>query len=142
MSKQFTTYKELIEEKQKLEVLLKAQKELIRYDVDELKAQVKPVTDVIANLKKFTSRDKTELLVNIGSDIAVNTLVKRLILGNAGWLAKLIIPYFMKNFTSNIVAEQKDKGLSKLAHWLNRNKNGKDKHKEKEREEEEHPTED
>ena len=134
MNKKISTYKELIEEKQNLEVLLKAQKELIRYDVEELKVQLKPVTDVLANIKKFTSRDKTEFLVNIGSDIAVNTLVKRLILGNAGWLAKLIIPYFMKNFTSNIVAEQKDKWLHKLAKWLNRNKNG--NHKEKEKPEE------
>jgi len=140
MNKSITTYKELIEEKQKLEVLLKAQKELIRYDVNELKVQFKPVTDVIANIKKFTSRDKTEFLVNIGSDIAVNTLIKRLLLGNAGWLARLIVPYFMKNFTSNIVSEQKDKWLSKLAHWLNRNKNGKGKAQEKEQEE--HPSED
>src|SRR4026207_444657 len=103
MNKQISTYKELIEEKQNLEVLLKAQKELIRYDVEELKLQFKPVTDVVANIKKFTSRDKTEFLVNIGSDIAVNTLVKKLILGNAGWLARMIIPYFMKNFTSNVV---------------------------------------
>ena len=140
MNKRITTYKELIEEKQKLEVLLKAQKELIRYDVEELKLQFKPVADVISGLKKFTTRDKTEILVNIGSDIAVNTLIKRLLLGRAGCLARLIIPYFMKNFTSNIVAEQKDKWLHKLAKWLSGNKNGKEKHKEIE--EEEHPTED
>ncbi len=135
MNKQFKTYKELIEEKQKLEVLLHAQKELIRYDVLELKLQFKPVMTVIDNIQKFTSRDKTEILVNIGSDLAVNTLIKKLLLGNAGWFSRLIIPYFMKNFTSNFVAEQKDKWLSKLAHWLSKNKNGKDKHREKEEEE-------
>ena len=141
MNKSITTYKELIEEKQKLEVLLKAQKELIRYDVQELKLQFKPVTDVMANITKFTTRDKTEILLNIGSDIAVNTLIKKVLLGRAGWLTRLIIPYFMKNFTSNVLAEQKDKWLEKLSHWLHRNKNGKDKEKEKEKEEEQ-PSED
>src|SRR5258705_2328755 len=139
MSRQITTYKELIAEKQKLEIMLKAQKELIRYDVEELKLQFKPVADIITNIQKFTSRDKTEILLNIGSDVAVNTIVKKLLLGRAGWLTRLIIPYFLSNYTSNFLAEQKDKWLEKLSHWLHRNKNGKETHKEHE---EEQPSED
>jgi hypothetical protein len=125
MNKQFKTYTELIEEKQQLEVLLKAQKELIRADVMELKAEIKPVTDLLGSFKKFISRDKTEILVNIGSDLVVNTLLKKVLLGRAGWLTRLIIPYFMKNFTSNFFVEQKDKWLHKLAQWIHRSKNGK-----------------
>jgi hypothetical protein len=126
MNKQFKTYKELIEEKQNLEVLLKAQKELIRADVMELKAEIKPVADFLGSVKKFVSRDKAEILLNLGSDIAVNTLVKKVLLGKAGWLARLIIPYVMKNFTSNFLVEQKDKWVHKLAKWLHLSKNGKD----------------
>lgn len=139
MNKRITTYKELIEEKQNLESLLKGQKELIRYDVEELKLQFKPVTDLVNNIQRFTSRDKTEMLLNIGSDLAVNTIVKKLLLGRAGWITRLIIPYFVSNFTSNFLAEQKDKWLEKLGSWLHRNKNGKEKHKEHE---EEQPSED
>jgi hypothetical protein len=130
MNKQFKTYKELIDEKQNLEVLLKAQKELIRADVAELKAEVKPITDFISNAKKFFTRDKTEILLNIGSDLAVNTLIKKVLLARAGWLTRVIIPYFMKNFTSNFLVEQKDKWLGKLAQWLHWSKNGKDAEKE------------
>jgi hypothetical protein len=125
MSKQFKTYKELIEEKQNLEVLLKAQKELIRADVVALKTEVKPITDFLGNIKKFTTRDKTEILLNIGSDVAVNMLIKKILLARSGWLTRIIIPYFMKNFTSNFLVEQKDKWLGKLAEWMHRNKNGK-----------------
>jgi hypothetical protein len=139
MNKRIETYKELIGEKQKLEVLLKAQKELVRYDVQELKLQLKPISDAVDTIQKFITRDKTEILLNIGSDVAVNTLVKKLLLGRAGWLTRLIIPYFLSNYTSNFLAEQKDKWLEKLSHWLSRNRNGKEKHKEHE---EEQPSED
>jgi hypothetical protein len=134
MSKQFKTYKELIEEKQNLEVLLKAQKELIRADVMELKAEIRPITNFISGVKKFVSRDKSEILLNIGSDIAVNTLIKKVLLGRAGWLTRVIIPYFMKNFTSNFLAEKKDQWLHKLAQWLHLSKNGSDPEKEKKEE--------
>jgi len=140
MNKQFKSYKELIEEKQKLEVILQAQKELIRYDVRELKLQFKPIMNVIDNIQKFTSRDKTEVLLNIGSDVAVNTIVKKFLLGRAGWLTRLIVPYFVANYTSNFLAEQKDKWVEKLSHWLQRNRNG--KHKQEEKEEEEETSED
>jgi hypothetical protein len=125
MSKQFKSYKELIDEKQQLEVLVKAQRELIRADVIQLKSEIKPILDFLGNLKKFTTRDKTEILVNIGADLAVNTLIKQVLLARSGWLTRIIIPYFMKNFTSNFFVEQKDKWLSKLGEWLHRNKNGK-----------------
>jgi hypothetical protein len=136
MNKSFSSYKELVEEKQKLEVLIHAQKELIRADVKALKVQLKPVTDLVDNVKKFTSRDSSNLLLNIGSDIAVNTLIKNLLLAKAGWLTRLVVPYLMKNFSSNFLAEQKDKWWDKLTSWLG-HKNGKEKEKEKEKESEE-----
>jgi len=137
MSKQFRTYKELIEEKQKLEVLLKAQKELVRYDVQELKMELQPFRDVASNIRKLVTKDKTSLLLNIGSDAVINTVVKKLLLGRAGWLTRLIVPYFMKNYSSHFLAEQKEKWLDKLAAWMNRNKNGKGHKKEEQKENEE-----
>jgi hypothetical protein len=137
MNKQFSTYKELIEEKQKLEALLKAQKELVRYDVQELKLELQPFRDVASNIRKLVTKDKTSLLLNIGSDAIINTVVKKILLGRAGWLTRLVVPYFMKNYSSHFLAEQKEKWLDKLTAWMHRNKNGKDHKKEEQRENEE-----
>ena len=137
MSKQFSTYKELIEEKQKLEVLLKAQKELVRYDVQELKMELQPFRDAASNIRKLLTKDKTSLLLNFGSDAIINTVVKKILLGRAGWLTRLAVPYFMKNYSSHFLSEQKEKWLDKLAAWMHRNKNGKDHKKEEQRENEE-----
>lgn len=127
MSKRFTSYKELLKEKQQLEVLLQAQKQVIRCDVEEIKLKLQPVKEALEFVKKITTKDRTNLLFDLGSDIAINTLIKNFILSKAGWLTKLVIPFFLKNYSSHFIAEQKDKWFEKLKSWLG-HKNGKDHH--------------
>ena len=42
MTKKINTYEDLLEEKERLQKLLQAQKELVRADIAELKLQLKP----------------------------------------------------------------------------------------------------
>jgi hypothetical protein len=128
MNKQIRTYEDLLNEKQRLEVLVQAQKQLIYYDIQEIKEKLAPFTNTLEVIKKFVTKDKTNLLLTIGSDLAINAVVKNFILSRAGWLTKTIIPFFLKNYSSHFVAEQKDKWFDKLKSWLGQ-KNGKE-HKE------------
>ena len=84
MSKRFTSYNDLLKEKQQLEVLLQAQKQVIRYDVEEIKLKLQPVKETLEFVKKITTKDRTNLLLDLGSDIAINTLIKNFILSKAG----------------------------------------------------------
>jgi hypothetical protein len=118
MNKPIRSYEDLSKERQRLELLLQAQRELLYYDVQEIKEELQPLRNAIAFVKKITSKDKTSLLLNIGTDIAINSIVKRFILSRAGWVVRTVIPYFLKNYSSHFVAEQKDKWLDKLKHWL------------------------
>jgi len=136
MSKRFTSYKDLLKEKQQLEVLLQAQKQVIRCDVEEIKLKLQPVKEALEFVKKITTRDRSNLLLDLGSDIAINSLVRNFILSRAGWLTKLIVPFFVKNYSSHFLAEQKDKWLEKLRNWLG-HKNGKENHSEEEKNSEE-----
>jgi hypothetical protein len=136
MSKRFTSYDDLLKEKQQLEVLLQAQKQLIHYDVQEIKLKFQPVKETLEFLRKITSKDRTNLLLDFGSDIAINTLIKNFILSKAGWLTRLVIPFFLKNYSSHFIAEQKDKWFEKLKNWLG-HKNGKEHHDEEEENREE-----
>ena len=125
MSKRFTSYKELLEEKQQLEVLLEAQKQVIRYDVEEIKLKLRPVKETLDFIKKITTKDNSSLLLNIGSEIAINALVKNFILSRAGWLTRIVIPYFLKNFSSHFLSEQKGRWIEKLKEWMGHH-NGKE----------------
>lgn len=131
MSKRFTSYEDLLKEKQQLEILLQAQKEVIRYDVEEIKLKLQPVREALEFIKKITTKDRSNLLLDLGSDIAINTLVKNFILSRAGWLTRIVIPFFLKNYSSHFLAEQKDKWLEKLKSWLG-HKNGKEHHEKEE----------
>lgn len=134
MSKGFHTYEELLKEKQQLEIVLHAQKQIIRSDIRELKHQLAPVREAIATLKKFTTKDKTNLLLTFGSDMAINALVKNFVLSRAGWLVRMVVPYILKNYSSHFLAERKERWFDKLVAWINRRKNGKDREQEKETE--------
>lgn len=122
MNKRFHSYEELVGEKQQLEVLLNAQKQVIRYDIKLLKAEVEPV---IGFIKKITTKDRNSILLNIGSDLVINAVVKKFILARAGWITRMVIPYFMKNYSSHFLADHKQQWFHKLASWL-KHKNGKD----------------
>ncbi|HET9823937.1 MAG TPA: hypothetical protein VFP87_01315 [Chitinophagaceae bacterium] len=130
MTKSIRSYKDLIEEKQRLEILVGEQRTLIRNDVQELKSQLQPLKDAVEFVKKITTKDKTSLLLTVGSDILINSVVKRLILARTGWFLRNVIPYFLRNYSSHFLGEHKDKWLEKLRSWLG-HKNGKEQDKEK-----------
>jgi hypothetical protein len=130
MNKSFQTYDELINQKQKLEVLLHAQKELIRADVEELKLEVRPLSGVAAQVKKFTTRDKASLFLAVTSDAIATLLVKKIIVARSGWLGKLVLPHLMRNYSSNFLKEQKDKFFHRIASIL-KHKNGNEQRKKK-----------
>ena len=125
MNKRIPTYNDLLEEKQQLEVLLKAQKELIRYDVQQLKAEFQPAIKTFSLLGKIFTKDRSNALLTTGTDTVIDLLVKKVILGRAGWITRLIIPYFLKNVSSHVIADKKDGLLQKVFSWFRKNQNGK-----------------
>lgn len=126
MNKPIKTYNDLVEEKQQLEVLLKAQKELIRYDVAMLKEEARPVLKTFGVVSKLFSRDKTGAILSTGADTLIDVLFKRVLLGRAGWMVRTVVPYFMKNVSSHVLADKKATILRKISSWLKpRHHNGK-----------------
>jgi hypothetical protein len=133
MNKSIHSYKDLLEEKQRLEVLLLEQRQVLRDDVQELKTQLEPLKHAVEFIRKITTKDKTALLLTIASDIVINSVVKRFILSRAGWFVRTVVPYFMKNYSSHFLAEQKEKWIEKLRSMFG-HKNGKQDQGEKQHE--------
>lgn len=126
MTKPVRTYKELLEEKERLKLLLSAQKELVRQDINQIKLELEPVRSAISTVGKFVTRDKTSWALSTAADTIIDIVVRRMILSKAGWFTKLVVPFFMKNFSSHIIADNKDKIIDKLSSWLGKkNANGK-----------------
>ena len=98
MTKSIRTYEDLMEEKERLNQLLAAQRELIRQDFNEIKEELAPVRSAISMVGKFATRDNRNFLLTTAADTAIELVIRRMLLAKAGWFTKIIVPFFMKNF--------------------------------------------
>lgn len=114
MTKRIETYNDLLEEKQRLKNLLQAQRELIREDIKEIKAELQPLRSAVTVVGKFFNRDTSNPLLSLGASKLIDLLVKKVILGRAGWFTKIAVPFLLKNYSSHVIDDNK----GKLGGWL------------------------
>ncbi len=121
MNRTIRTYDDLLREKQRLTALLQAQKELVRQDVQSIKQELAPVKKAIEWVGRLTTRDRNNVLLTGASDFLVDVIIKKGLLGRAGWITRIAIPFVAKNLSSHLLAGYKDVLLDKLASWLSKN---------------------
>jgi hypothetical protein len=122
MSKPIKTYEDLLKEKQKLEVLLQAQAELVRYDFNEVKDAA---IDSLAAVGKVFTRNTSNLVLTSATNRLVDVVLRKGILGRAGWVTRLVVPFLVKNYSSHYIASHKKQWMKKLFSWIGKkNQNG------------------
>lgn len=125
MITKINTYEDLVQEKQRLQSLLQVQKQIIREDIEDIKEELQPIKVAMSAVGKITSRDPGNWAMNFAGNKLIDLVVKKLILRKAGWLTKIAVPFFLKNVSSHVIAENKDKILDKLFSWVGKmGKNG------------------
>jgi hypothetical protein len=97
MMNKLHTYEDLAERQQQLELLLKLQKEQVRYDIREIMDAGKSA--VIGGSQNF--------FINKGVSKAIDLVVKKGVLGNASWLYRMIIPFVLKRYSTHYIKEHK-----------------------------------
>lgn len=127
MTNRINTYDELLQEQQRLKILLQTQKEIIRQDINEIKEELAPVKTVIAFVRKLTTKGSGNPLLSRTANTAIDLVVRKLLLARAGWLTKLVVPFIVKNFSSHVIEDNQKSIVRKLFSWLPRRKKGKDK---------------
>jgi len=133
MTKRINSYKELLEEKARLRALLDTQKLVLRQDFKQIKEEFTPVRNAVSAIGMITTRDNSNWLLTTAADTAIDLIVRRFILSKAGWFARIVLPFFMKNLSSHLIADNKDKIFNKIASWFGGEKsNGKTQSPEKE----------
>ena len=127
MTKRIDSYEDLLKEQARLQLLLDAQKELVRADINQIKAEfVTPVRSALSYIGKFATKEKGNWMLTTAADTIIDIVIKRMVLSKAGWVTKLVVPFFMKNFSSHVIADNKDKIVSKLFSWFGqKHENGK-----------------
>lgn len=118
MSNKIKTYQDLLDEKRKLEGLMKAQKDLLHLDMQVLKTEFRPAIRVVKVMGKMFTREKDNSIVGVGAERLVDFVFQRFVLNKAGWVAKLIVPILAKNVSSHVVSENKQHWFQKLRSWI------------------------
>lgn len=112
-----TTYQDLIVEKQRLKLLLYEREIELKAEFENIKIKLKPLAGILDFADKITTADRKNPLINIGIELGVNFLLKKVLFRNAGLVTKLLVPLFAKNYLSNEVA-QKATWVQRVGHFL------------------------
>ncbi len=127
MSK-ITTYNDLLQEEKRLQQVLKNQEVLIREDLVNMKENLEPIKKVYDQVHKIFTRDNRVPVFNVGLELGIDMILRRFILGRAGWFAKTFVPYVIKNYASHIIGEEKRKAIiKKIEEMFNKIRPKKDK---------------
>ena len=124
MKRKIRSYEDLKTEEQLLEELLQTQKQLIQLDIQVLRNQMKPASVALQFFNKITTVDKSNLFLNEGANKAIDFVLNKFILARSGWITKFIVPYFLKNYSSHLIGDNKANIVGKIFSLFGR-KNGK-----------------
>ena len=114
MKRKIRSYEDLEREEQLLEELLQTQKQLIQLDIHVLRNQLKPASMALQVFNKITTVDKSNLLLNEGANKIIDLVLNKFILARSGWITKFLIPIFMKNYSSHLIADNKANIVKKV----------------------------
>jgi len=98
MKEKIASYKELLERQKQLNALLEAKKDLIRSDVNLLRAETKPVSDLLGSLSHAERR--RQLLVG-GVSLVTQRIFRTLVVMKTHWLVRPIVQYLDENSRLN-----------------------------------------
>jgi hypothetical protein len=117
VGKAFKTYKQLTQEKETLEQLIKAQKQLLKADVEQLKWRVRPLSEIRYHVTHLTFRNAISLFVAFNSDVIEKKIFQEIIAASSGWPGKVLVPYVLKKYSPGFLAEQKKKIIKWFKLW-------------------------
>lgn len=120
MIKKITSYREMLEEEERLTLLLTIQQRQIQADVREIKEELRPIANIAGTAKKFFVRKSGQAITTVGIKLLVDGLVKNFILAKSGWITRTIIPFFLKNYASHF-AQDPGKLVNKIKHMFGKN---------------------
>lgn len=102
MTTTITSYKELKQEKARLEALIQQQKLQIRQDWQLIKDDLKPSFLLASTMRKAFTRKASGAAANLGISLVADGLVKNVLLARSGRVSRWLIPFLVKNYASHL----------------------------------------
>ena len=117
------TYEDLEAEEKRLRALLYSHEANIKDSFSAVKDSLNPFTQAMDTAKRLFSRDKTNPMMGFGLDFGVDVLIRRLLLAKAGWFTKIVVPFFVRNYSSYVLnGYKRSKVIQKIVGFFKSNK--------------------
>jgi hypothetical protein len=107
-SEDINSYDDLLVEKARLELLIQNQKNIVRHDLDELKAEfrkeIRPAIEATAFIKKvLVPETRKGIVLNLGAQMALE-LISTAMFGKSSLLVRVLVPKILKNYTTHFIS--------------------------------------
>ncbi|HRN48972.1 MAG TPA: hypothetical protein PK110_04635 [Niabella sp.] len=113
-----SSYEDLMVEKERLRTNIKYSKADISNSIEGIKDELNPFTGITRKTSELLSVKTSSPLISYGVSNAANFLLHKVILKNAGWLPRLIMPLVVKKVSEFIVAPQLNDKITSGMHQM------------------------
>jgi|GEM_PF-2789500 hypothetical protein len=96
-------YKDLLEEKNRLEILANLHEKHLAESWANLKEEFRPVKSAYGFVKKFIVADKSSPLITLISGVVADRFLRKFIFRKADWVSKLVIPVLFRNYSTHVL---------------------------------------
>ena len=121
-----TSYEDLLQEKQRLQQRLVLQKADFKHHWGVLSDKLSPIEKVAGVVKNLAVPDTRNPIVNTGLNFGIDLLLRGFYGAKVGWIPKVVVPFVLKNLSSNLVNKNGKSIFKRLKSLIS--KNGKEKH--------------
>jgi len=108
------TYGELIQERERLQFQLEVHRQAVRMHVSDIQQKLNPLKNALQFFSNFTAPPATNPLVDAGVGLTLELLIRRIFFAKTGWIARLVGPILVKNFSANMINKNKDTLIKKM----------------------------
>lgn len=103
-----SNYEQLVAERMRIQQELAIQKATINEEVREIKQKISPITGLLSFFSNTKQPSFKSSAMQVGANIGIDVLLRNTLLGRAGWITKLIIPFIAKKISSKVIERTVD----------------------------------
>lgn len=117
MKAKIETIEQLRAERLVLVAALENSKNNIRQDIYSIREELQPAKNAINFLGNFLTHKNSGIL-NTGIGLGIDMVVKNGLMANSSWINRLVIPFLLKNVTSNAVYNNQEGITNTIFNWF------------------------
>jgi len=101
--RRISNLEELLLERKQREMDLITYKSIISSEIQEIKHKMEPISNVVSFFSTAKTASPNNKLLQVGTNIGIDLLLRQKLLSKAGWFTRLVLPYVLKKVSSKAI---------------------------------------